>query len=78
METMVTVLGEEHPDTLTIMHNLALTWKGQGHDMKAAKLMEDCVRLRTQVLGAHHPDTLATSATLDEWRLGDAVMDDNA
>jgi hypothetical protein len=27
METRKTVLGPEHPDTLTSMNNLAITWK---------------------------------------------------
>ena len=40
METFKRVLGAEHPDTLTSMNNLAFTWKGQGQDKEALKLME--------------------------------------
>ncbi|KAJ5128088.1 hypothetical protein N7448_008867 [Penicillium atrosanguineum] len=35
METRKTKLGEDHPDTLTSMANLAFTWKSSGHDAKA-------------------------------------------
>jgi len=64
------VLGEEHPDTLTSMNNLAYTWKGQGRDEEAIKLMSECVQLRTQILGAGHPFTLSSLAALDGWKLG--------
>lgn len=39
------VLGEEHPNTLTSMANLAFTWKGYGQDAKAIELMEKCLFL---------------------------------
>ena len=32
METRMRLLGEEHPDTLTSMANLAFTWNSLGHD----------------------------------------------
>jgi len=55
METRKRVLGEEHPDTLTSINNLAYTWKGQGRDEEAIRLMTECAQLRTQILGAGHP-----------------------
>jgi hypothetical protein len=36
------VLGEEHPDTLTSMNNLAFTWKSYGRDHDALRLMKEC------------------------------------
>jgi hypothetical protein len=30
--------------------------------------MEECVLLRTQKLGADHPDTVSSLTTLNEWR----------
>jgi hypothetical protein len=46
MEISLRVLGEEHPDTLTSMNNLAHTWKGQDRDEEAIALMGECVRLQ--------------------------------
>jgi Tetratricopeptide repeat len=46
------VLGEEHPDTLTSMANLAFIFKGQGRNEEAMALMKDCTRMRKQVLGS--------------------------
>ena len=57
MEIRKKVLGPEHPDTLGSMYNLACTWKHQGRDIEAIKLMEECVHLRIRILGANHPDT---------------------
>ena len=38
METRKIVLGPEHPDTLTSMNNLALTYGDQGRWAEAEKL----------------------------------------
>jgi hypothetical protein len=70
METSLRVPGEKHPSTLTSMHNLASIWKGQGRDQDAVKLMSECVRLRTQKLGAGHPFTLLSIEKLNSWKLG--------
>jgi hypothetical protein len=68
METRKRVLGEENPDTLTSMNNLAFTWKGQGRGAEALKLMEECVQLWTRILGVDHPYTLSSSATWNGWQ----------
>ncbi|KAM0085556.1 hypothetical protein ACKRZS_002162 [Fusarium odoratissimum] len=67
MEMRRTVLGEEHPDTLGSMNNLALTWKNQGRTRDALALMHSCVILRERVLDTDHPDTEASAAILAEW-----------
>ena len=42
IETSKRVLGEEHPDTLTSMNNLAFIWKKQRRDTEAIELMKKC------------------------------------
>jgi len=46
METMKRVLGEEHPNTLTSINNLAFTQKSLRRDIEALQLMERCVEPR--------------------------------
>jgi hypothetical protein len=70
METRKTKLGADHPDTLISMNNLAFTWKGQGRNEAAIKLMSECIRLRTHKLGIDHPHTLSSVHALDSWKLG--------
>ena len=52
------VLGEEHPDTLRSMFNLALTYERLGRSDEALKVHEACLAIRKRVLGEEHPDTL--------------------
>jgi hypothetical protein len=67
METFKRVLGEEHPDTLTSMNNLAYTYKSQGRLSDALELMKSCLHLRERVLGSLHPDTISTIFTVTDW-----------
>ena len=53
------VLGEEHPDTLTSMNNLAVTLHSQGDLAGARELLGRVLEGRRRVLGEAHPDTLA-------------------
>ena len=69
METTKRVLGEEHPDTLISMNNLAFTWKAQSQDTKAVHLIQECIRLRSRILGVDHSDTLSSSAVLANWQV---------
>ncbi|KAF2022766.1 hypothetical protein EK21DRAFT_82453, partial [Setomelanomma holmii] len=62
------VLGEEHPDTLTSMHNLAYTLRSQGYYNKAFVLLERCYQLRWQILGNQHPHTQLSLNALNSWR----------
>ncbi|KAF6829736.1 Kinesin light chain 1 [Colletotrichum musicola] len=68
METRKRVLGEEHPDTLTSMANLAFTWQSQNRWNDAILLMQDCVHHRKQYLGLNHPDTISSASTLSDWK----------
>jgi hypothetical protein len=58
----------DHPDTLTSMNNLAFTWKGNGKEIEAVRLMKGCVRVRERVLGANHPHFISSCTALDAWR----------
>jgi hypothetical protein len=71
METRKRVLGEEHPSTLTSMANLAHTWKGQGRDADALRLIKHSLELLIEVLGISHPNTMSTLISLLQWSGGD-------
>ncbi|KAK4644806.1 hypothetical protein QC761_308170 [Podospora bellae-mahoneyi] len=57
-------LGEEHPITLTSIHNLALTYQSQGRWKEAELLQLQVLEIAKRVLGEEHPDTLASMNNL--------------
>ena len=57
-------LGEEHPDTLISMNNLAETLRAIGEFKAARKLHEDTLKVRQRVLGQEHQDTLTSMSNL--------------
>lgn len=58
------ILGDEHPDTLTTMNNLALTLRAQGDLAAARKLFEQVLEIERRILREKHPNTLATMNNL--------------
>ena len=52
------MLGEEHPDTLISISNLASTFLSQGWWKEAEELEEMMMEKKMRVLGKEHPDTL--------------------
>jgi tetratricopeptide (TPR) repeat protein len=72
LELRKTVLGEEHPDTVQAMANLALTWWQQGRSDAAEELQAQVLELRKAVLGEKHPDTITAMANLTStwWQQG--------
>ncbi|KAL9026743.1 MAG: hypothetical protein Q9196_004638 [Gyalolechia fulgens] len=64
METSARVLGEEHPDTLSSMANLAATYRNQGRWKEAEELQAKELKICSRVLGEEHPDTLTSMANL--------------
>ncbi|GKU06587.1 unnamed protein product [Fusarium langsethiae] len=52
------VLGEEHPDTLEAMGNLALNYSGLGLYDKARGIHQEVLELQRQMLGEENPETL--------------------
>ncbi|MGA7178505.1 MAG: tetratricopeptide repeat protein [Thiobacillaceae bacterium] len=65
--------GEEHPDTLTSMNNLAETLRAQGDLPGARALQETVLEVSRRVLGEAHPDTLTSMSDLAAtlWNQGD-------
>ena len=64
MHDRVELLGAEHPDTLTSMGGLALTYRYQGRWKEAKELQLQVMETRKRVLGAEHPDTLISMGNL--------------
>jgi tetratricopeptide (TPR) repeat protein len=58
------VLGNEHPDTLTSRHNLALAYRHAGQVSEAIILFEQVVGDRRRVLGDGHHHTLISRDNL--------------
>jgi tetratricopeptide (TPR) repeat protein len=57
-------LGDDHPDTLHSMHNLALTRRDLGDLQGARELFEQALTARRRVLGDDHPATLWSMQSL--------------
>jgi tetratricopeptide (TPR) repeat protein len=72
MQTRKRVLGNEHPDTLISMNNLASTFRNQGRWKEAEELEVQAMQTRKRVLGNEHPDTLIsiTNLALTNWKQG--------
>ncbi|KAG2489758.1 hypothetical protein HYH03_011710 [Edaphochlamys debaryana] len=58
------VLGEEHPDTVTALNNLAICINEQGRHTEAEPLYRQALDMRRRVLGKEHPDTAASVQNL--------------
>ncbi len=50
-------LGPEHPETATIVHNLAILQRDTGNFVEAEQLYQQALAIREQHLGPEHPDT---------------------
>lgn len=57
-------IGEEHPDTLDHMNNLALTYQNLGRYNEALDLQEPLLEVSKQVMGEGHPNTLTHTNNL--------------
>jgi ATP/maltotriose-dependent transcriptional regulator MalT len=64
METRKAKLGADHPHTLTIMANLAWTYRSQGRWEDEEKLEIQVLETSKAKFGADHPDTLTGMANL--------------
>jgi tetratricopeptide (TPR) repeat protein len=64
MQTRRRVLGNQHPSTLSIMNNLALTYTYQGRWKEAEQLQAQVVQTMKMVLGNEQPYTLAAILNL--------------
>jgi len=52
------LLGEEHPDTLSVMNDLEMLYRNQGKYAQAEPLASTVLTIRQHRLGEEHPDTL--------------------
>ncbi|CUS11370.1 unnamed protein product, partial [Tuber aestivum] len=57
LEGRETVLGPDHPDTLTSLNNLAITLQTQGKYDESEALHRRALQRRRKVLGSDHPHT---------------------
>ena len=64
LEVQKRLLGEEHPDTLRSMHNLAYTNTYLGEHVQAKSLQKRVLEIQKRVLGEGHPDVLASMVNL--------------
>jgi tetratricopeptide (TPR) repeat protein len=72
MEERTRALGEDHPDTLRSMSNLANTYWSQGRFTEAEQLRAQILGTRERVLGEDHPDALTSISNLADtyWSQG--------
>ena len=52
------VLGDDHPDTLHTMNNLAIVYRRQGRYEESVPLYVETLQIMKRVLGEEHPSTL--------------------
>ncbi|KAH7144249.1 hypothetical protein B0J13DRAFT_554855 [Dactylonectria estremocensis] len=64
LETSTSMLGEEHPRTLSSMSTLSYSLWSQGRWKEAEELEVRLVELEKKVLGDEHPETLTTMSNL--------------
>ena len=59
------ILGEDHPDTLTTLNNLSVTYYQLGNYQKAYDTMKLAYLGCSRILGANHPDTISSKNDLE-------------
>ncbi|KAJ7244001.1 hypothetical protein C8J57DRAFT_1725803 [Mycena rebaudengoi] len=64
LEKAKSSLGAEHPDTLTIIGQLAVAYRDLGKFSEAETLQVAVLEKRKQTSGSEHPDTLTTMGNL--------------
>ncbi|KAL1641603.1 hypothetical protein SLS61_010027 [Didymella pomorum] len=58
------LLGEEHPNTIKAMGNLANTLQHQGYYKEAAEIQKEVLEKMKRTLGKDHPDTIRAMSNL--------------
>ncbi|CUA71457.1 Nephrocystin-3 [Homo sapiens] [Rhizoctonia solani] len=64
VEALIRTLGGNHPDTLSSLNNLAMTYPGLGRYDDAEQLLVQVVDARRRLLGDEHSDTLSSMGNL--------------
>jgi serine/threonine protein kinase/tetratricopeptide (TPR) repeat protein len=67
--------GRDHPDTLTSMNNLALSYNAAGQLDRALPLCVETLERRKATLGPDHPDTLTSMNNLATYYLAAGQFD---
>jgi hypothetical protein len=65
LEAMKRTLGDDHPNTLLSMNNLAMSYSNLGRQQEAIELGEEVLKARKRTLGEEHPDTLVSMNNLN-------------
>jgi len=68
VEVYKRMLGEEHPDTLCSIQNLAIRYSEAGERQKALQLMERVVKVYKRMLDEEHSDTRGSMHTLEYFK----------
>jgi hypothetical protein len=58
------VLGDDHPNTLATMNNLAETLRAQDNLSEAREMHDNVLESRRRILGENHPNTLTSMNNL--------------
>ncbi|KAF2474374.1 kinesin light chain, partial [Lindgomyces ingoldianus] len=56
------VIGNEHPDALGIVNNIARSLRDQGKHVEAEKMHREISALREKIFGEEHPDMMTSNA----------------
>jgi hypothetical protein len=64
LEMRTRVLGEEHPNTISAMNNLAITLRKLHQLGEAVKMEKEVLEKRRRILGKQNPDTTSEMANL--------------
>ena len=68
------ILGDQHPDTVESMHNLAITWSNRGRSDDAMAMIVECLKLRRHILGPTYPFTMSSLNILQSWQPHDETI----
>jgi hypothetical protein len=78
LEKRQRILGDEHPDTIIAMSNLASTLSEQGQLEEAAAMQKEVLEKRQQILGDEHPHKIIAMSNLDATLSDQGKLDENA
>jgi hypothetical protein len=78
LEKRQRILGDEHPDTIAAMNNLANTLGHQGKLDEAAWMRKEVLEKRQRTLGDEHPDTIAAMNNLAITLIDQGKLDEAA
>ena len=76
LEISKTKLGDDHPDTLSSMHNLNFTWRSLGRSAEKIVLTQQCMQQSRKVLRDDHPNYVSSLRALEQWEAEEAEESD--